>query len=312
MDILSAILAIKGDGWAFTPWAAYSSIGAGSGFFEYALTMSPVNGFGAANRSGGLITGSDTADVWWAGFALDVSVFDPLTFGIDAVYGHMSEVDLQFNNVTFPAWSGLPASGPGTTPFETSGWYVAATVDYKLDWGSVGAFGWYASGDDDDDAEDGDFGHLPAIGFDSGFGFGTFGYSSMAVPTTVSGGYNALGALSLGTWGLGVQAANWSFVDKLDHTLRFIYYRGTNDADLVRNHLGGRNPVLAFSGQRVYLTDEDQAFEVDFVTSYKIYENLTAFVDLAWIKLDMDEDVWGNDYKEDDAWKAQLILRYSF
>jgi hypothetical protein len=132
--------------------------------------------------------------------------------------------------------------------------------------------------------------------------------------------YGNLGSTSLGTWGLGVQAADWSFVDKLSHTLRFIYYRGTNDADVVKafaaipipGQTRGYGP-LAFSGQRVYMTDDDQAFEVDFVTTYKIYDNLTAYVDLAWIRLDMDEDVWGtDDYLDDNAWKAQLILRYSF
>jgi hypothetical protein len=286
MDILGAILSVKLDGVTITPYAAYSSIGAGSGFWEYAIA-----GGTATSRTGGVFTGSDSSDVWWAGFALDVSAFDPLTFGIDAMYGHAGKVDLD--------------TALGEIEFETSGWLIAATVDYKLDWGSVGLFGWYASGDDEDDVDDNEWGHLPAIGFDTGFGFGTLGYSSAVTPTGV-GDYALLGDLSLGSWGIGVQAADWSFVDKLSHTLRFIYYQGTNDADIVRN--GG---TLTFSGQQVYLTDEDQAFEIDFVTTYKIYDNLTAFVDLAWLKLDLDEDVWGDD-DTSDAWKAQLVLRYSF
>jgi hypothetical protein len=296
MDILGLILSIKGDGWSFTPWAAYSSIGAGSGFFEYAIGQSPTgNNFG----NGVSFSGSDTSDVWWLGFALAVNAFDPLTFGIDAMYGHAGQVDLDIGAAS-------------DFEFETSGWLLAATVDYKLDWGSVGLFGWYASGDDENDVEDNEWGHLPAIGFDTGFGFGTYGYSSAVTPTGV-GDFNTIGKLSLGSWGIGVQAADWSFVDKLSHTLRFIYMQGTNDPDVVegfRNTFG--TGPLAFSGQTVYLTDEDQAFEIDFVTQYNIYDNLTAFVDLAWVKLDMDEDVWGDDYKDEDAWKAQLVLRYSF
>jgi hypothetical protein len=297
MDILSAILSLKFDGVSFTPWLAYSSIGGGSNFFSYTMDYSTVDG--RVLNSGDInFDNGDTMDVWWAGFALEVNAFDPLTFGIDFVYGHAGEIDMA-----------IPSLGITDGEFETSGWYVAATVDYKLDWGSVGAFGWYATGDDYDDVDDGEFGHLPAIGFDSGFGFGSFGYGTAAAPTTVHGSYGAMGQTSLGTWGLGIQAADWSFVDKLSHTLRFVYYRGTNDADIVRE-LGG--PLATFSAQNVYLTDEDQAFEVDFLTKYQIYENLTAFVDLAWVKLDMDEDVWGDDYKDEDAWKASLILRYAF
>jgi hypothetical protein len=296
MDILGAILTIKGEGWSLTPWAAYSSIGANSGFFEYAIRNSPIEkNFG----SGTTFKGSDTSDVWWAGFALAVDAFDPLTFAIDAMYGHAGEVDLDIGAAE-------------DFEFETSGWLIAATVDYKLDWGSVGLFGWYASGDDKDDVEDNEWGQLPTIGYDTGFGFGTYGYSSAVTPTGV-GDYNTIGTSSLGSWGIGVQAADWSFVDKLSHTLRFIYLRGTNDSDVVklfRDNFG--SGPLAFSGERVYLTDEDQAFEVDFVTKYQIYDNLTAFLDLAWVHMDLDEDVWGDDAKDDDAWKAQLVLRYAF
>jgi hypothetical protein len=297
VDIFGLILPITLDGVKITPYAAYSSIGAASGFYEYAMGAS--GGGGGSNRNGGDFVNNDSANVWWGGLALEVTAFDPLTFGLDVMYGHHDEIELE-------------GTSGDRLEFETEGWLIAATVDYKLDWGSVGLFGWYSTGDDDDYGKNGELegGHLPVIGFDTGFGFGSFGYGSAVVNSSLLG-YGALGSTSLGTWGLGLQAANWSFVDKLDHTLRFIYYRGTNDSEVVER-FGSDILDLKYSGETVYLTDEDQAFEINFVNTYKIYDNLTAVVDISWIHLDMDEDVWGDDYKEDDAWKAQLLLRYAF
>lgn len=61
-----------------------------------------------------------------------------------------------------------------------------------------------------------------------------------------------------GTWGIGLQLADVSFINDLSHTLRFAYMRGTNSHKLVRD---GYDLRLA---EDFYLTNKDQAFEVNF------------------------------------------------
>ena len=68
------------------------------------------------------------------------------------------------------------------------------------------------------------------------------------------------------------------------------------------------------SGESVYMTTDDWAFEVNFDHKYQIYENLAAIVELSYIHLDLDESTWSfNDLHDtDDAWKAQLLFQYNF
>jgi hypothetical protein len=301
MDIFALILPVSGEGWSVTPWGAYSRAGASSGLLEYAAGGSGANDAFALpyDLEEVSFSGDDSADIWWGGLALEVSAFDPLTFGLNAMYGHMGRLEYDFDDGT----------NTGKGDFRTAGWLFAATVDYKLDWGSIGLFGWYSSGDDEDDAKDGEYGRLPAIGFDNGFAPTGFGGPGSAG----NGSDTALSATFLGTWGIGIQLADWSFVEDLSHTLRFAYYRGTNDHEVVERGYG-----LAFSGENVYLTDKDSAFEINFDHTYNIYENLSMVVELGYIYLDLDEGVWddtaaGRDYADtSSAWKAQLLFMYNF
>ncbi|MDR2162145.1 MAG: outer membrane homotrimeric porin [Desulfovibrio sp.] len=299
MDIFALILPIDCKDLSFnlTPWAAYSRVGASSGFLEYVLGNSNNDAFAAGGIDS--VRGGDSADIWWGGLAFELSAFDPLTFGLDFMYGHTGKLEYEALDED--------ETSLGDMDFRTSGWLLAATLDYALDWGSVGIFGWYASGDDADDAEDGEYGRLPALGFDNGFaptGFGGPGSFSIGSDTAVS-------ATFLGTWGVGLKLGEWSFVEDLSHTLRLSYYRGTNEHDVVEGGYG-----LAFSGESVYLTDKDSAFEINFDHNYKIYENLELIVELGYIHLSLDDDVWDNiddDYAEtSNAWKAQALLQYNF
>ena len=102
-----------------------------------------------------------------------------------------------------------------------------------------------------------------------------------------------------------------SFVENLSHTLRFTYYSGTNDSNVPGMFAPGTAPV-ALSGETVYMTDDDNAWEINFDTQYKIYENLTTYLELGYINLDMDSDVWGDNYLDDNAWRAQIGFVYKF
>jgi hypothetical protein len=281
MDIFALLLPVSGEGWNLTPWAAYARIGAGSGYMDY------ISG------ADGTFSGKDSTSAWWGGAALSLELFDPLTFALDVMYG--SQGSLDYANTD---------SGDGK--YKTRGWFIDATLNYALDWGTVGAFGWFSTGDDYDDIQNGEYGRMPAIGFDNGFyptGFGMPGSNGIGADTVVS-------ATGIGTWGIGLQLADVSFIEDLSHTLRVGYYRGTNDSDIVKN-LG---TPWSISGEAVYLTDKDYALEVNFEHTYKIYENLTAFLELGYIYLDLDKATWREDdqYDTDDAWKAELLFQYSF
>ena len=293
MDLFALMLPITGEGWNVTPWAAYASMGTASGAYDYILNYQ--NTFAT-----GVTGGDDHSDVWWAGVAVSVEVFDPLTFGFDVFYGDASKADLTMTR------NGITNSGA----VGSSGWFVDANLNYKLDWATPGIFGWYSTGDDKDDVEDGDYGRVPAIGFDSGFAPTTFG-----APGSFSIGADSIVSTTMiGTWGVGAQIADMSFVDKLSHTLRVTYYRGTNDHEVAENDMHA-----PLSGENIYMTDKDSGVEVNFDHQYQMYDNLKVALELSYIHLWMDEDVWnnvdnfnGSSDDPDDAWKATLYFQYKF
>ena len=299
MDLFALMLPITGDGWNVTPWGAYAKIGNASGFYDYVLGDG-LDGLADQYGFDDLSVGNnDGTMAWWAGLATSVEVFDPLTFGFDVMYGHLNRANLVLDG----EFGGLPLS-QRLGAVETGGWLLDARLDYNLDWAVPGIFGWYSTGDDKDDVKDGEYGRMPAIGFDNGFaptGFGAPGAFGIGSDTVIS-------ATMLGTWGIGAQLADVSFVEDLSHTLRVTYYRGTNDPDVAKDGL-----ALPFSGEAVYMTTDDWAVEVNFDHMYQIYENLAVIAELSWIHLDMDNAVWTDDaYDEENAWKAQVSFQYSF
>ena len=273
MDMFGLVAPVTGDGWSVTPWFIFANVGSASGFYEY-------SGFPVA----GNYKNDERASAWWLGGAFSLTMFDPLTFGLDVMYGDIGRNEF--------------AGGYG---LETSGWFLAANMDYKLDWGTPGIFGWWSSGDDADDVRDGKLGRIPTVGTDDGFGPTSMGFAG-----SIYGDYDSAVSLTgVGTWGIGLQIADMSFVENLSHTLRVAYYRGTNDKEAANN--------AWISGENVYMTTGDDAWEVNFDHKYQIYENLTTYLELGYIHLNMDEDVWGSAYDgADDAWRAQVGFVYKF
>ncbi len=298
VDVFGLVLPVEGEGWTVTPWAMYGFIGANSGFYDYLFTGSYENTVDVQNSR---------SKAWWVGTHLELMLFDEaLTFGLEGIYGSLSKADLG---------GFLSASGFAPNMSErvgTRGWFIAATLDYKLDWGIPGIFGWWSSGDDKNADTSGELGRLPVLSnAESCFtptSFGMAGTFSIGADSLVS-------STGVGTWGVGLQLAEVSFIEDLTHTLRVAYYAGTNDADLVRKT---RNlNYLKYSMDALYLTDKDSVIEVNFDHSYQIYENLTAVVELGYLHLNADEKTWrkksGRGWDEgEDAWKAQAMLQYTF
>lgn len=297
-DIFGLLLPMEGDGWKFTPWGMYGFIGASSGLFDYLLAGEQENSVDVQNSH---------TKAWWVGAHLELSLLDPLVFNIEGIYGRMSKVDLGRD-----FYDSFDLDRTMNTRLGASGWFIAATLDYELDWGTPGIFGWYASGDGKNADRHGRLGRMPILSVDNaGFAptsFGTAGTYSIGCDSLVT-------ASGLGTWGVGIQLADVSFIEDLSHTLRFAYYRGTNDSDLIKKT--GDTNYLKYGLDGLYLTDKDSVFEVNFDHSYQIYENLTAVVELGWLRLDADSDTWKNKTgsggdEGKNAWKAQLMFQYSF
>ena len=288
-DAFGLILPVTGENWNVTPWGMFATVGNASGFYEHLVGGDYDN----------TINSGSSNPAWWAGVAASLTVIDNLTFAVDVMYGDLEEGNLSPITDTFDfPWT-------GSTDIGTRGWFVDASLDYKLDWATAGIFGWWSSGDDADAYEDGQYGRIPTVGlYQNGFA-----PMSFSMPGSVANGRDTFVSESMiGTWGVGVKLADMSFIENLEHTVRVGYFRGTNDHELIEN--GGAAPRLSYEG--VYMTDKDSAIEVDFNHKYQIYENLAAYLELGYIRLDMDEDVWGDNYLDKDCWIAQVIFQYRF
>jgi hypothetical protein len=322
MDIFGLVLPIdiEDAGLKITPWFFYSLVGAGSGYYDHLFTGED-NTVGVDYAWSGGADADALADargsrtsVFWIGTHLEFSLLDPLVFNVEAIYGKLRQTDV----------SGL-GGDPDDTDVEpvpdgyrlgTSGWFIGATLDYTLEIGedfsmTPGIFGWWASGDNSSAHETGKLGRLPTLSQgNAGFAPTTFG----AAGTFSIGRDTAVTATGLGTWGIGIQLAEISFIEDLTHTLRFAYYKGTNSSEGVREFGGS---VYKYDSDGLYLTDKDHVFEVNFDHSYAIYENLTAVLELGWLHLSADRGTWqaaDEDYGSSgqNAWKAQLALQFSF
>ena len=105
-----------------------------------------------------------------------------------------------------------------------------------------------------------------------------------------------------GTWGVQLGVKEVSFIEDVSHMLSVTYFQGTNDD----KSLG----VQSASGPIGYMTTEDSAVSIDFLNSYKLYENLTANILLAYLITDFDKNVWGQDY--DNIFRGTLNFTYAF
>lgn len=288
MDFIGLTIPITGDGWAATPWGVYANVGRNSfvnGDFDAMTGLLPQG----KNETNAASVEDRNNPVWWAGIGGELTYFDPFRFAIDAMYGR---ADFGTDRLT-------------GDDLIREGWMVLASADYKLGFVTPGLVGWYSSGDNSD-LKDGSE-RLPTIkaswvgtsfGFDGGWGIADC---------------DALSMTPAGTWGLLLRFEDISFMEDLTHAFRIGYYTGSNSDDVVKR--GGDLFSTSFE-YPVYLTKKDHALEINFDSVYKIYDNLSLAVELAYINLDYDDDVWekavdtGNIEK--NLWKAGINVRYAF
>lgn len=237
---------------------------------------------------------------WYAGLPIAIKAFDPLSMEVDINYGYSEG---------FGKYSVEDRMGDSRrASSQRQGWLVKALVEYQMDWGVPGLLGWYATGDDSSVKNGSE--RMPAVSpsanFTSFMQDGPLGWS-------VDGGYDKMLTFD-GTWGLGLQIRDLTFVEDLSHTLRVVYWGGTNSPSMIKQT---SSPQAWNNEDGLYLTTKDYLVEVNIDSTYKIYENLEAIVELGYIFNGMDRDAWrkhaaDKSYQNADAWKAALIMKYEF
>ncbi|GAB1409164.1 outer membrane homotrimeric porin [Desulfovibrionales bacterium] len=195
MDMAFLAAPITLDGFGVTPYFAYARIGENVDFKgQQGVT------------SQGRFTLDDGADIWVLGAHATLTMFDPLTFAADLIYGEGKDDD-----------------------YDTKGWYAALAASYKFDVLTATLFTTYGSGAKDDDDKDR---YLPTLA--EGWGLTPYLGGVRAFGTTWdSFATDNLGVGSDGTgiWTVGLALDDITFVDNLSHKLVLAYARGTGSKE---------------------------------------------------------------------------------
>ncbi|OIN99287.1 MAG: hypothetical protein AUJ49_11435 [Desulfovibrionaceae bacterium CG1_02_65_16] len=277
---------IEGTGFKVQPFVAYA-YASGTQVQSYAGVddSKPMGLWAASVNPGG-------SRAYWAGAAFTVSILDPFTIKGDLNYGHASTSDF------------TTAAGSSR-----AGWLGDIAVDYTgLSMMTPELFFAYSTGDKDGNGATS--GRMPVASGEN-WAYGTFwmqgGDALIANNTNPS--------QNMGFWALGLSLKDIKLIDKLSHTVHFIYFKGTNDKDSAVN-LAGTGPTK--SGYGNVLTEKDSLFEVDLNSKYQLYDELSLGLELGYINANFDKGVWssatgknGSDLSK-DAYKAALMMNYSF
>ena len=329
MDLFALALPVTLDGVSVTPWVMYGMLGKNAlrgleavneadpwepsdGILGLTIPgLTPGLNFAGANPLNSSHSSRDYGSMFWAGLPLSISAFDPWNFELDLNYGYVQSMG-RYGVIK----RGDPDSiVNGST--ERQGWLAKALVEYKLDWGVPGIFGWYSSGDDGNIKNGSE--RMPSIAgagnFTSFIGDGNYAWGTFADNCDWNMSY-------AGTWGVGLQIRDMSFVEDLSHTFRVAYWGGTNSPAMVKYMESASSWKEGYGGDGPYLTTNDGLLEFNLVNSWQIFENLEANLELGYVVNLMDRDTWqkksyyggaGNGkFEKEDAWKAQLIFAYNF
>ena len=290
MDFVGLTVPLTFDGVKVTPWAMYGTIGRDA--FEGAGNPGQT-GDALMNRllPAGVdsIYGSDLdrhGNAWWVGVASELTYFDPFRFALDAAYGSVDMGSTKLDGKNFD--------------MERAGWFASILGEYKMDYFTPGILFWYASGDDKSPYNGSE--RMPTI--EGSWAVSSYGFDDNYGRVSC----DMLGLSNTGTMGVYLQAKDISFMEDLTHIFRVGFVKGTNNTEMVRSGWAGID-----STDGVYLTTADKAWEVNFDTQYKIYQDLTLGVELGYINLDLDENVWKNasDYRENN-FRGAVTLKYAF
>ncbi len=337
VDIFLLSVPIQGQNWSINPWVALGFMGdnvvEGMSFYNPSWA-SPLDPGVRINSQGGNLTmlsgitphfggqgaaafaslnlpgfnlnwnGDNDAytTIWFAGLPMSFQ-YDAWNFELDINYGYVGYSGA-YDVFNYAASDGRTVRANNSR----QGWLIKGLVEYKMDWGTPGLFAWYGSGDDGDVKNGSEMMPYlsPSGNFTSFMGDGELGWQPGA-------GYDNQLHYS-GTWGVGLQIKDLTFMEDLSHVVRVAYWGGTNNAKM-RRYI--ESPYLE-GGQGFYMVEGDSLVEVNFDSKYQIYENLAAHVQLGYIFNGIDNDAYkywdGTKRLEDprDGYKATLTFQYSF
>lgn len=329
MDLFAITIPITLDGFEITPWAMYGMLGKNS-----LRGLAPVNESEPWETSDGILgltvpgltpgfnfkngnpldstsTSKNYGSMFWAGLPIVISALDPLNIEIDLNYGYVEEMG-RFDVIKRGNDNDVVR---GSTRRE--GWLAKALVEYKTDFGVPGIFGWYASGDDGNVKNGSE--RFPSIAgagnFTSFIGDGNLAWGTFDDSCDWAMTYS-------GTWGIGAQIRDVSFIEDLSHTLRVALWGGTNSPSMVKYMENAYSWREGYGGDGPYLTTNDNLLEFNLVNQWQVYENLEVNFELGYVVNMYDSDTWeksgyyggaGNgSFEKQDAWKAQLTFAYTF
>ena len=314
MDMFAVLLPLTFDGVKVTPWVMYAAMGPGMLDGKEVAGKWTMSSFGNAwKRAGAGMTsgffGFDDVDTYgnafWAGVTGEVTYWDPFRIAWDVNYGSASYDNEKMNR---------------------EGWLASLLLEYKLDWGTPGLYGWYGSGDDSNPKNGSE--RMPVVSANGNNGFSNFAFNGN--PYIAREG--VLGTNMTGTWGIGARLKDVSFLEDLKHTLRVNFMGGTNAPKMAKYIRDYGNPYAkpgvrdvaryATAYDPMYLTTDDTALEIGLTNTYKMYDNFTVMLDASYVALWLEDSrsVWGKNPGRGalggdgvyDAWNVNLSFVYSF
>ncbi len=223
------------------------------------------------------------------GLTTKFNVVENLTFGVDAMYTMSTMSD---NNIS------VSVAGDTTQTFEydvtyDAGYLVDAYLAYELPMLTIGAHGWYASGDtinmDDDEVT-----FASIISNNHGWGTGNSLFFANANPLVWTTGVET----PAGTMGGGLSISNLKPIEPLTIGIDAMYVMGTHE------YISGNKSITQSNVN--FLTGEDTIIEIGANATYDIYSDFQAmFVGSYIIPTFGDTDT-------DNAFVFGAGLKYTF
>ncbi|MBQ7738447.1 MAG: outer membrane homotrimeric porin [Desulfovibrionaceae bacterium] len=324
LDLFGLTLPLNFEGIELVPWLIYGFIGRNA-LDEYRQGWRTQDGnlgqtlfanVGSSARYFNFRHTKAYSSMFWGGLPVKISAWDPVNFELEFNYGYVEGFGRD-------AVKNFKTDHNKQADSKRAGWLIKALIEYKLDWGVPGIFGWYASGDDGDVKNGSE--RLPTIKANGKFtSFMGAAGQDFWPGDSFKGSFCEKSLGYAGTWGVGAQIRDISFWEDLKHTLRIAYWGGTNDPSMVKYFATANSWDNTNGYEGPYLTTNDGLIEINIDNAYKIYDNLELALDLGYIVNLMDRGTWkhsvawngegvtrGNMSKH-DAWKAQLTFNYTF
>lgn len=326
MDLFSLMVPLTFDGLEVTPWAMIGMIGKNSLKNYYTEDADGIADLGVTGTKDGNLpltlypysygydqgtlgdfrdrmynTSKAYGTLFFAGLPIKLSMFDPLNIEFDFNYGYSEAMGRYWAY----GYEGIQKRSSTLR----QGWLMKGLIEYKMDWGVPGILAWYASGDDSNPRNGSE--RIPSISpcgnFTSFLGDGGgWPYWDYAMSYA-------------GTWGIGGQLRDVSFLEDLSHTLRLVYWGGTNSPSMAKYMANSYAWSDGWgSGASPYLTTNDGLLELNFINTYNIYENLAMNLQFDYVANYMDNSTWkkagqrDTSFQKQDAWNVELSFKYSF